>query len=77
MRTKQARIIAIIDAYQSHFPGPFRMEAVANWALKHELWPVPKRGCTEQEAVEWAEKLTAAKTTPEVDGPEALTDQAG
>lgn len=61
MKTKQARVSAIIAAYQSHFPGPFTMDALTEWTLAHDLWPVPKRGCSDEEAAAWAAKLAKAK----------------
>jgi hypothetical protein len=43
-RSKKERLQAIIAAYQLHRPGPFTMNALAEWALANHLYPVPKRG---------------------------------
>lgn len=42
-RTKQQRLLAIVDHYQAKLVGgrPVTMDEVAEWALKQELWPTP------------------------------------
>lgn len=63
-QTKQKRLIAIIDKWRElHGKRPFTMDEVHNWALTNGLFPVPKRGCAEQDAEEWEAKLDKATAT--------------
>lgn len=59
-RTKQARLMAIVDAYRSLWPGPWNNEDVASWATEHGLWPVPPRTANENVALAWELNLRAA-----------------
>ena len=58
-KTKQKRLRAIMDAYCSlHSKTSFTIDEVAEWALAHTLWPVPKRGDPESICSAWENQLT-------------------
>ena len=63
-KTKQKRLMAITDAYcKLHGKSSFTVDEVAEWALAHALWPVPKRGDPEVVCLAWEARLTTAEVT--------------
>ena len=61
-KTKQKRLRAITDAYCSlHSKTSFTIDEVAEWALAHALWPVPKRGDPVAICLAWEVRLAAAE----------------
>lgn len=61
-KTKRERLLAVIEKWRSlHGNRPFTTNEVAEWAQARGLYPVPERGCIEQEASEWEAKLEGAQ----------------
>lgn len=61
-KTKQARLIAITDAYcKLHGKTSFTTDEVAEWALAQALWPVPKRGAPAAICLAWERQLESAE----------------
>lgn len=59
-KTKQKRCIAIVDAYCAKFQkSAVTMEEVSVWAIASGLYPIPKRGDSEQKCEEWERRLSA------------------
>lgn len=56
-----ARLRALFDhVYKLNGSKPIQMETVADWALKNGLYPVPMRGCSKAEAIDWERRFDAA-----------------
>ena len=63
--TKTRRLQMVVDEYNRRNPGPFTMEAVAEWAVSRGLWPTPGRTLAEaEEAAEWDERFAAICSEP-------------
>lgn len=64
-KTKQKRLIALIEIYQKvKNVTQFDASKVAEWAMDNQLYPVPV-GCTQDEAEEWEAQLSSM--LPETD----------
>lgn len=59
-RTKQQRLVALVDAYTMHRAASFTTAEVSNWAIANGLWPVPKRGDAEAICRMWESRLQEA-----------------
>lgn len=60
-KTKQTRLCAITSRYcELHGKTSFTTDEVAEWALAHALWPVPKRGDPRGICLAWEAWLEAA-----------------
>ncbi len=45
-KTKQQRLVAVVDAYRRLVNRPVTMDEVSSWAMTCGLYPTPKRGDT-------------------------------
>lgn len=59
-KTKNERLIAITEAYRKIVNRPWTTGELALWAMAHDLYPCPKRGCSIEDAENWERKLEAA-----------------
>lgn len=61
-QTKQKRLVAIVDHYRElSGKGAVTMEEVSLWSMLRGLYPVPKRGCSVEDAADFERRLAEAK----------------
>lgn len=59
--TKQKRCVAVVDAYSKKTgKTSYTMTEVSQWAIDNYLWPIPKRGDSEETCAAWELQLLKA-----------------